>query len=307
MNTADVQMIAAHALSTIDEVLISIQLIETGSTSSAYKLQGEERYYVLRVPASNPRKRANYESDYLIRQKLSLAGQKVAAPINTNLTAKSQGFGIWSLDRFCDGEFPVRGKIQNEVSKQLGGLLRKLHTLPVHNFGMLEGNSGKLEGAWQNQKSGMLSRYESPWPFCSVPIKQHPAVKSNPLLMEAVVSIKDDLIRFLAEGTACITHSDLHEKQLLVQQGNLVALLDFNEAVALRREWDLGSFLYFHGRDCLQSLLDGYGAQQDQQELFDGARLAAILIALHHGNRGEILHKKHRIEAATKFLSRELL
>jgi len=37
-------------------------------------------------------------------------------------------------------------------------------------------------------------------------------------------------------------------------------------------------------------------------DLTAGAGLAAILIALHHGNRGKVLGRPHRIEASVRFL-----
>ncbi len=94
---------------------------------------------------------------------------------------------------------------------------------------------------------------------------------------------------------------------MLVNNSKLVALLDFNEAMVGRAEWDLGSYYYFHGRECLCDLLEGYTEDLNaRSKLANEALYGAILIALHHGNRGEILGKPHRITASVQFLANNL-
>jgi aminoglycoside phosphotransferase (APT) family kinase protein len=111
------------------------------------------------------------------------------------------------------------------------------------------------------------------------------------------------LLEFLADRNGVVVHSDLHERQLLTDGATLAAVLDFNDAVVGRLEWDFGSYLYFHGQDCLSDLLDGYTDDVSQKSRFaDNALLAGILIALHHGNRGVLLGIPDRIQASAKFL-----
>ena len=151
---------------------------------------------------------------------------------------------------------------------------------------------------------GMLSRLEAPWPFGGSRLADHPAVRMRPSLARPLASLESELTAFVHQSKApVVTHSDLHEGQLLQQEGTLTAVLDFNDAVVGRPEWDFGSYLYFHGDACLCDLVDGYAISADERKsTVQRATLAAILIALHHGNRGVALQRPHRIEASVRFL-----
>ncbi|MEM7363932.1 MAG: aminoglycoside phosphotransferase family protein [Pseudomonadota bacterium] len=303
-----IELLARFALKEMQDSVTSIEFIEDGSTSSAYRIRGEASDYVLRVPAIDGRKRATYESDFAIRQALAHDTDHVAGPLLTNEVVNDQRFGPWALDTFCRGTNPDRGKLPSKVARQLGALLRALHSLPVSGFGSLTNTRSELRGRFESRATGVLSRFESPWPFSNGPLAEHPCTQSNKRLVGELLALESDLREFVEQGEPSIVHSDLHEKQFLMDNDELVAVLDFNEAVALRSQWDLGSVLYFHGSECLEEVLHGYapGAENDSS-LIGSTRLAAILIALHHGNRGAILARPHRIESATAFLSAELL
>ncbi len=303
----NIQQVASYALATIDEDLVSLELIETGSTSSAFMAMGASGTYALRVPTPTARKSANYDIDYFVRAELSRVSDRIAKPLHTNLTANANEFGEWALDEFCAGKSPERAKIPREIACQLGVVLRHLHSLDVEGYGLISKSGPVLRGSSNTKKSGILSRFESPWPLGEDTLTAVPAVLLKPPLRDALIEIQNDLGAFLDGGDCAVIHSDLHEKQLLVHDNQLIALLDFNEVVALRPEWDLGSVLYFHGETCLEHVLEGYAPEANRSVLADAARLAAILIALHHGNRGVILGRQHRIEASTKFLSAQLL
>jgi hypothetical protein len=187
----------------------------------------------------------------------------------------------------------------------------------------------------------MLTRFEQPWPFTKNELANHPSVKAKPSLYEKLLAQESRLRSFVSEGTPVVTHSDLHEGQILVDNGRLNALLDFNDAGVARCEWDFGSYLYFHGESALSDLVDGYtsegvvsnsagsnstgsnstgsnstgsnstGSKSTRSEiaakakLLDRAKQAATLIALHHGNRGVVLKRPHRIAASVRFLEQQ--
>ena len=133
-------------------------------------------------------------------------------------------------------------------------------------------------------------------------------MQKSPALLRLLATLEPALISFVRDGaTPAVIHSDLHERQLLQHDDRLTAVLDFNDAIVGRREWDFGSYLYFHGDTCLSDLVEGYTSDSDEKRsLTDQANLAAILIALHHGNRGVVLQRPHRVEAATRFLESRL-
>jgi len=298
---------AKAVIQNLNEKFVSAQLLDVGSTSEVVLVKTEQASYVLRKAKPRPGKSIAYLSDAGIRRTLIEYGCPVAQPIATNQSISINVEGRWSLDSFCLGEHPVRGSIPSTISRQLGALLNVLHRLPVAGYGKLNNTDKRFCGQFNNPTDGLLSRFESPWPFSNNPIEQHPSVCDNPSLVTKLKSIENELVRFPGGGTPVLVHSDLHEAQLLVKNQKLNALLDFNEAMVGRLEWDLGSYYYFHGKACLQDLLEGYTDDiTARSQYFRDALPGAILIALHHGNRGVVLRKPHRIEACARFLKLSL-
>jgi len=186
-------------------------------------------------------------------------------------------------------------------------MLQVMHKLPVPGFGRQENSRDAFVGVKKTPESGLLTRFESPWPFTTETLQDHPAVLIRPSLIRPLQRLQSELSEFVRESTPSIVHTDLHEAQFLVVDYGLSALLDFNEIVAARPEWELGSYLYFHGRECLSDLFDGYcNNSSEKADLTVCAGLAPILVALHHGNRGKVLGRPHRIEASVRFLEETL-
>lgn len=297
------ELLSTQILDRLGEKQVSTTFLESGSTSNAFKVVSNHSKYVLRVASPHAGKTASYETDFQIRNSLFQECLPVAKPIATNESFQTDIPKKWALDEFREGSHPNRGSIPTLVSKQLGFLLQAMHELPVSAFGRLDNSRLRLAGVAETPESGLLTRFESPWPFTSASLDDHPCVGARPSLKVGLQRIKSDLTAFVQESKPAVVHSDIHEGQLLVLEGRLTALLDFNEAVAGRREWDLGSYLYFHGKQCLSDLLDGYSSSSiEKSDLTDRAVLASILVALHHGNRGAVLKRRHRIEASINFL-----
>lgn len=301
------KLIAEAAVLSLNEQLISIEYIDGGSTSKVFRVNSIESEYVLKIAKPSSGKTASYLSDYAIRKALSESGLPVAKPVFTDHLLSTGINGKWALDRYCLGSHPERGSIPSTISKQLGELLSALHRLSADGFGSLENTDLYFQGECDTPIEGLLSRFESPWPFSEKPLNCHPSVCADPALLERLSSIKEKLKCFPCGGARVIVHTDLHEAQILVSGDKLVALLDFNEAMIGRPEWDLGSYYYFHGRSCLADLLEGYTKDSSERSrLASEALIGATLIALHHGNRGEMLEKPHRIAASVRFLAKNL-
>ena len=317
-----VQQLASQIVNALGETLLNTDFLESGSTSNAFKITTNQTRYVLRIANPNSGKSAAYESDFGIREQLWKQGLPVAQPIATNHSVaidlpprgtadthanQTLSQETWALDVFCSGVHPQRGNISHEISSQIGSLLRSMHKLPVTGFGRLKNHREDFHGEADQPVQGILSRFESPWPFSSTALADHPAIQREPGIRHKLLGLENELSEFVTQSVPAVVHTDLHERQMLVVDGKLNALLDFNEAILARREWDLGSYLYFHGTDCLNDLLQSYSECEDEKkQLYHHARLAAILIALHHGNRGVVLGKPHRIDASLLFLQRVL-
>jgi len=299
----DAQYIAASILNELGEKPCSTTFIEAGSTSKAYRIVSNRSDYVLRIASPNAGKLASFESDFQLRSALSKQGLAVAKPIATNQSFQLGIQAKWALDEYRMGNSPARGEITSRVSRQLGSVLRTLHELPVSGYGKLENSRDGFAGVAQTPESGFLTRFESPWPFSHRALDKHPAIRKCPSLNAKLRAFESALFALIRESEGVVAHSDLHEGQLLVFEGQLTALLDFNDVVVSAKEMDFGSYLYFHGHECLCHLLDGYSDDADEiSQLQQRAELASILVALHHGNRGVILGRPHRIAAACHFL-----
>jgi len=154
--------------------------------------------------------------------------------------------------RFTDGD-PVT------VSRQLGALLRELHAITFDSFGYIE------------------TRVTSPVPtnleFMRRRIDRK--VRSGP------PDLRDSLERYFVqreaafEGceTAALCHNDAHDANVLVENGHISGLLDWENAVAADPILDLAkSWAFSDGRsdDTLAALIQGYGPLRDDwREAFD--------------------------------------
>lgn len=296
--------IAMQVLTEFGEHPENIEFLTQGSTSTVFRLVTGQKIYILRIATPQQGKSVSYASDFAIRSALWQANQPVARPIATDQSIKTNNNVHWALDEFCQGAHPVRAKIAPAVSRQLGGLLRRLHELPATGYGQIRAFSECFKGRSSEPDKGMLARFESPWPFGNAPLSEHPAVQMHPFLLDFLQALEPQLISFVRDGhISAVIHTDLHERQFLQHDNRLTAVLDFNDAIIGRCEWDFGSYLYFHGDTCLSNLLDGYTKRTEEKHLLTRqAQLAGILIALHHGNRGVVLQRSHRVDAAARFL-----
>ena len=260
---------------------------------------------VVRIAAPNPGKSARYESDLLIRRLLGESTPLVAEPVATHRDRSVPGVDrAWAVDAYRAGTGPVRGRVPAAVSRGLGAVLAALHRLPVRGRGLIADSREALRGSCADPVAGLSSRFELPRPASGDALLEHPAVRAHPPIGAALLAIGPELEALVHDDrTPAVNHADLHEGQLLTSRGRLVALLDFGDALAAPPEWDLGSYLYFHGPGCLADLLSGYGTvRAARPALLRRAELASVLIALHHGNRAVRLGRPARLEASVAHL-----
>ena len=157
--------------------------------------------------------------------------------------------------RFTDDD-PV------EVSRQLGGLLRELHTITFDSFGYIE------------------TRVTSPVPTNLEYMRRRVdrKVRSGP------PDLRDSLERYFAEReaafegceTAVLCHNDAHDANVLVEDGRITGLIDWENAVAADPIFDLAkAWAFSDGRsdETLAALVDGYGPLRDDwREAFELVR-----------------------------------
>jgi hygromycin-B 7''-O-kinase len=145
------------------------------------------------------------------------------------------------------------------VSRQLGLLLRQLHAIEFDSFGYIE------------------TRVTSPLPTNLGYMRRRidGKVRSGP------PHLHDSLERYFAEReaafegceTAVLCHNDAHDANVLVENGRITGLIDWENAVAADPIFDLAkAWAFSDGRsdETLAALLEGYGPlRPDWREAFE--------------------------------------
>ena len=146
-----------------------------------------------------------------------------------------------------------------EVSRQLGGILHELHEIELDGFGYVE--RGVIDPQPSNLEY-MRRRMDAklgkgPAPLRE-PIARHFAVHEHSLV---------DC------HTAVLCHNDAHDANVLVEEGRITGLVDWENAVAADPLLDLAkSWAFSDGRseETLDALLEGYGPVRPAwEEAFD--------------------------------------
>jgi hygromycin-B 7''-O-kinase len=187
---------------------------------------------------------------------LDLVGSRLDLPV-PEIVHAGQGALVVTLlpgkpARFSDAD-PIA------VSRQLGGLLRELHTITLDSFGYIE---TRVTSPVSSNLEYMRRRMER-------------KVKSGP------PALRDQLGRYFAEGehafegcrTAVLCHNDAHDANVLVEEGQITGLVDWENAVAADPILDLAkAYAFSDGRseETLEALVEGYGPlRPDWRKAFD--------------------------------------
>lgn len=292
---------ARSALNDLGFAIERTEFLARGATSTSWRLDAAGVSFVFRKIDDD--RVLDGKIDSFIRRNLIENGARIAAPV---LNSDEVGLCIdgsrWSLDRFVRGVHPERGRMPSEAARQLGETLAVLHDIPVDGFGRPEKlTNGVVVGLKSTPIQGVMQRFENPLPETWEPGFEHPIFGVMPTLRKQIDSHLREVSRQIKLGTCAMCHTDLHERQLICDEDNLIALIDFGEAAILDRYWDLGSALYFHGWQTFKTILDGYlKRSKEDQPRAEMAVSFSIAVAMHHASRSRLQGKGHRLRYATR-------
>jgi aminoglycoside phosphotransferase (APT) family kinase protein len=294
-------------LASLDMEATTVRFLTAGATSRAWRAQTRPGAVVIRVGDPAPGKVARFDAEVGVRQRLYRVDGRVAEPLAAGRWSPAMpGNGTdvaWCVDRFIEGETAPRGAVPDQVCRDLGELLSRLHAIPVVRHGLLEDRRDGLIGQEPDPVAGLLTRLQDPWPFTPFPLQRHPIATAAPDLVGRLAPLEGRLRAIVAGREHCLNHTDLHEKQILIAGGRLVGLLDFGDAAIGPPAWDVASFAYFHGWRLARVLLTGYTPDERlRRRLLKEARRFGILIALHHASRSVSLQRPQRMQDAIRFL-----
>jgi Ser/Thr protein kinase RdoA (MazF antagonist) len=170
-----------------------------------------------------------------------------------------EGAGFLLMTRVPGAPARFSGADPVEVSRQVGGLLRDLHAITFDSFGYIE---TRVTSPVATNLEYMHRRIER-------------KVRSGP------PALREPLERYFAERegaftgceTAVLCHNDAHDANVLVVDGRITGLIDWENAVAADPILDLAKAYAFSdgsSDETLEALVDGYGPlRPDWRDAFD--------------------------------------
>ena len=199
-----------------------------------------------------------------------------------------------------EGHHPPRGRLPRPVCARLGETLAALHSIPAEMFGRPSDVAPEtVTGCKTDPLEGVAQRFENPIPETWADRYTHPLMAEAPELSADILARLRDVSNHVRHGRSAVCHTDLHERQLICADYELLALIDFGEATVLDPHWDLGSVLYFHGAEDFAAVHEAYaGAGSGLQACADTVASFSVAIAMHHASRSRLPGKAHRLERA---------
>jgi len=291
-------------LAQLDDRPRDAKFLAKGATCSVWQVVSSNRVYALRI-IDQPERVLDGNLDAFIRGAVRGNGGRVSASLlNSEGTGQAINGQRWCLDEFAKGTHPLRGELSNRICRQLGRTLAAVHQIPTRKYGQpFSIDNGAIIGRKSQPFEGVALRFENPLPETWSDDYLHPVFSAIPELKDAVLARLQDVSERVQRGRSVLCHSDLHEGQLICVNDTLTALIDFGDATIMDRYWDLGSALYFHGKENFSTIFEAYSEISLAGQ--NCARLAAsfsIAIAMHHASRSRLPGKGHRMDRAIRWL-----
>jgi Ser/Thr protein kinase RdoA (MazF antagonist) len=226
--------------------------MDGGTVHHLYELRASDgRAYVLKLYRGELSWKLDKET-YL----LDLVHRRLSIPVPEIVHTKP---AVLVMTRLPGGPARFTEDDPVAVSRQLGALLRELHTIELDGFGYIE---TRVTNPVQTNLEYMRRRVEAK-------LRNGP-----PHLREPIARyVADRESAFAGCETAVLCHNDAHDANVLVENGRITGLIDWENAVAADPVFDLAkSWAFSDGRseETLDALADGYGPlRPDWREALD--------------------------------------
>jgi len=224
--------------------LHDVRPLPSGINARTYEIGDGSNRWVARLQV--PRKAV------LAQQRAEAAGMRVPEIVASGIESE-RGIFRWVVEEFVVGTefYPDRFSREDAVaiSTVLGGQLRMLHGIHVEGYGNLTRNS-------------LRGRYPTWIEWLAAEEKNIDRAVALAGIDSRGTSKLRETYRFLRDsydGSARLCHGDFADDNVLVNERVLVAIIDWEGAMACDPAHDVGYWLLWHGNaEYLESLLTAY-------------------------------------------------
>lgn len=234
------------------------EALPDGLSSHAWRLRSTSGDLVLRLPVHVEDGVGSYPIEHALLARLTELGARVPAPIQGSWLIPGWSAGPFSLTSFVPG-VRLRPESSTWAAPGIAAFLHVLHSIPATGFGPLAQSEGRLIGRSRHAEAGLVAAFERLplWPFGGVQLGEHPALVDRPELASAIEGHAPAIRRAALDGPPVIVHSDLHEENVLEDDGRL-GFIDFGECFVGAAGWDVAAIAYFGGWPLAERVLKAY-------------------------------------------------
>jgi aminoglycoside phosphotransferase (APT) family kinase protein len=234
------------------------EALPDGLSSHAWRIRSMSGDLVLRLPVHVDDGVGSYPTEHALLARLTELGARVPAPIQGSWLIPGWSAGPFWLTSFVPGT-RLRPEPTDWAAAGIAAFLRLLHSIPATGFGPLVEVDGQLIGRSGHAEAGLVAAFEGLplWPFGGVQLDEHPALVDRPELASAIEGHALAIRRAALGGHPVIVHSDLHEENILEDDGRL-GFIDFGECFVGAAGWDIAAIAYFGGWPLAEGVLAAY-------------------------------------------------
>lgn len=261
---------------------ISIKVITSGGDSASFEIITPSGEFILRASG----KRNNYDVEQkvleLVRGRGMLAPEVIAQditqkkyPFSYSLLGKTLGVNLLEVDR----------QLWPEILKGVGRQLSYMHAIRLDGFGILDPQIFRKNGTLVGTYNSLVEALETTlFPLVEtirqkiekekredfansrLPSKRRDQIGEILVRMDEVrIRIEKSKTDFRGVGDGRLIHHDIHFEHILVHDGKLSGLIDFNHAAVGDPLFDIAYFSVMPNGELYEHLLEGSGVQFDAE------------------------------------------
>ena len=191
-----------------------------------------------------------------------------------SIQSKLAGVPFLELEHVSESE-------SKNITRQAGEILSKIHSIPIHGFGALDEQGN---GQYATMKDFLLNAFDEDK-------MSHVAqsVGIDQSVMNRALEVIHQGALLYPETTPCLIHNDYGPKHILVHNGRITGIIDFEIARSGDPVREFARWAYFNSEDgrnaYMDSFKEGYANKSIFSDTFDGRfRVWMMYLILVHLN-----------------------